>query len=50
MKSFHLTVWGLLLIFSAIMLLVVSVTFNRKSNSCKLDPSHIKNLREMAQK
>ena len=48
MKSFHVTVWAVLLFFLAVMGSVTAVAFSRKSNSYKLDTAQMGALREMA--
>ena len=50
MKSFHLTVWTIITLFVLIMGGVAGTAFVRKTNSCKLDPAHMRTLREMAKR
>lgn len=49
MKSFHLTVYPIIVFFLLVMATVAMVAFKRSSNSTGVDPAKITHLREMAQ-
>jgi hypothetical protein len=48
MKSFHLTVWGVIVLFALIMGTVAIGAFTRKGNICKIDPAQIQQIRAPA--
>lgn len=45
MKSFQITVWGVILLFAFVMGCVAFESFKRKSNACKIDPAEIVHIR-----
>ncbi|NGX62028.1 MAG: hypothetical protein K940chlam9_01521 [Chlamydiae bacterium] len=45
MKSYHLTLWGVLLFFFGVMAFVVTLAFLRESNATGHDPAQIAHLR-----
>jgi|GEM_PF-5462110 hypothetical protein len=46
MKSFHFTVWAILILFLAVMGRTTFLSFSRKSNICKIDAAQIEAIRE----
>lgn len=52
MKSFHLTVWGVIILFALVMGCVAVESFSRKTHAYKLDLSQVPNRveRDLSQK
>jgi hypothetical protein len=51
MKSFSLTVWGVIGLFTLVIGTVVALSFTRPSHTCKLDPAEIYKIRnQLAEK
>ena len=46
MKNYHLTVWGIIVLFALIMGGAILGSFSHKNPICKLDPAQIQKMRE----
>lgn len=45
MKNYHLSLYGILILFLGVMAVVVALSFKRPSNRYKLDPAQIHLIR-----